>query len=79
MATIKKSTNPNSRKPWTVRYSADGKQSERSFVTKKEATDYGAKVEHDKRAKGPRWVFTYATRLDHNDERVLVTCGAKRI
>jgi integrase len=41
----------NPRKPWTVRYSHDGKQSERSFATKREAGDYAAKVEHDKRAQ----------------------------
>jgi integrase len=40
----------NTRKPWTVRYWADGKQRERSFVTRRDADDYAAKVEHDKRA-----------------------------
>ena len=51
MAKVIKSTNPNSRRPWTVRYWHDGKQSERSFATKREADDHAAKVEHDKRAR----------------------------
>jgi integrase len=40
----------NSRKPYTVRYWHDGRQRERSFATRREASDYSAKVEHDKRA-----------------------------
>src|SRR5258708_33534152 len=49
MATIVKGK--NARKPYTVRYWHDGSQRERSFVTKREADDYAAKVEHDKRAQ----------------------------
>ena len=50
MPVLKKSTNPNARKPWTVRYQASGRQREQSFRTKREADDFWAKVEHDKRA-----------------------------
>jgi integrase len=38
------------RKPYTIRYWVDGKQRERSFITRKEALDFKAKVEHDTRA-----------------------------
>lgn len=40
----------NKLKPWTVRYQHDGKQREVSFRTKREADDFVAKFEHDKRA-----------------------------
>jgi hypothetical protein len=36
-------------KPWTVRYQHDHKQRERSFTTKREAQDFIAKFEHDRR------------------------------
>jgi integrase len=48
MATIVKGKNP--RKPHTVRYQDNGRQRERSFVTKREAQDFIAKYEHDRRA-----------------------------
>jgi hypothetical protein len=41
----------NARKPWTVRYWHEGRQRERSFVTKGEADDFIAKFEHDRRAQ----------------------------
>jgi integrase len=47
-ATIVKGKNP--RKPYTVRYAQEGKQRERSFVTRHEAADFKAKFEHDSRA-----------------------------
>jgi integrase len=47
MATIVRGKNP--RKPWTVRYSYDGHQRERSFATKREATEFLVKFEHDSR------------------------------
>jgi integrase len=43
-----------SRKPYTVRYWADGKQREKSFATQREARDFLVKTEHDIRAQ----VFT---------------------
>ncbi|MGH3828773.1 MAG: tyrosine-type recombinase/integrase [Pseudonocardiaceae bacterium] len=49
MASIIRGKNP--RKPYTVRYTVGGKQYERSFVTRREASDYATKVEHDKRAQ----------------------------
>lgn len=48
MATIIKGKNAN--KPYTVRYWVDGKQRERSFTTRREASDFSAKTEHDTRA-----------------------------
>jgi integrase len=47
MATIIRDKNP--RKPWTVRYFHENRQRERSFVTKREATDFVAKFDHDRR------------------------------
>jgi integrase len=49
MATLIKGKNAN--KPYTVRFWADGRQRERSFVTLKEARDFKAKAEHDIRAQ----------------------------
>lgn len=40
----------NARKPYTVRYWVDGRQRERSFTTRKEASDFRAKADHDTRA-----------------------------
>ena len=48
MATIIKGKNP--RKPYTVRYQDQGRQRERSFRTRREASDYLVKFEHDSRA-----------------------------
>jgi hypothetical protein len=39
----------NARKPYTVRYWDEGKQRERSFSTRREATDCQVKFEHDSR------------------------------
>jgi len=47
MARIIKGKNPN--KPWTVRYFHESRQRERSFATKREAANFIAKFEHDKR------------------------------
>jgi integrase len=47
MATIVKGKNAN--KPFTVRYWHEQRQRERSFATKREATDFIAKFEHDRR------------------------------
>jgi integrase len=47
MATIVKGKNPG--KPYTVRYFHDGRQHEKSFVTRKEAKDWLVKFEHDAR------------------------------
>jgi integrase len=49
MATLIKGKNP--KKPYTVRYWADGRQRERSFITLKEARDFKTKTEHDIRAQ----------------------------
>lgn len=48
MATIVRGKNPN--KPYTVRYTDNTGQHERSFKYKKDADDFKAKVEHDTRA-----------------------------
>jgi integrase len=49
---LPKSTNPNARKPYTVRWTdAARKQHEKSFVTRREATDWKVKVEHDQRSQ----------------------------
>jgi integrase len=47
MAKLIKGKNP--RKPWTVRYWHEGRQREKSFTTKREADDFVAKYEHDRR------------------------------
>jgi integrase len=47
MATIVKGKNAN--KPYTVRYWHEGRQRERSFTTRREAQDFIAKFEHDRR------------------------------
>jgi integrase len=39
----------NIRSPYTVRYSADGRQREKSFRTKREAEDFRLSAEHDQR------------------------------
>ncbi|HEY3034768.1 MAG TPA: hypothetical protein VGJ54_08925, partial [Streptosporangiaceae bacterium] len=39
----------NARKPYTVRYQADGRVRERSFVTAREAREFKIKYEHDSR------------------------------
>lgn len=49
MATIVKGK--NAKKPYTVRYQHQGRQREKSFVTKREAEDFRAKFEHDSRAQ----------------------------
>lgn len=50
MAAILKSENPNARKPYTVRYrDTFGKQREKSFVTRKEASAFMTDVERGKR------------------------------
>jgi integrase len=49
MPVLPRSSNPNSCKPWTVRWTVNGQQSERSFRTKREADDFWASVEHSKR------------------------------
>jgi len=50
MATILKSDNPNARKPYTVRYrDTFGKQREKSFVTRKEASAFATDAERGKR------------------------------
>jgi integrase len=52
MATAKllaKSTNPQARKPWPVRFWDHTGQHERSFVTRQEAKDFAVKFEHDSR------------------------------
>lgn len=49
MSVIIKGKNLN--KPHTVRYWVDGKQKERSFVTRKEASDFKIKTDHDLRAQ----------------------------
>src|SRR5215471_3979176 len=49
MAKLIKGKNP--RKPYTVRYWADGRQREKSFATYREAKDFMAKTEHDIRAQ----------------------------
>src|SRR5690348_2813309 len=41
----------NSNRPYTVRYWIDGKQKEKSFFTKKEASDFQIKTDHDVRAQ----------------------------
>jgi integrase len=41
----------NANKPFTVRFWVDGKQKERSFVTRKEAQDFQIKTDHDVRAQ----------------------------
>ena len=46
MATIIKQPQKNTRKPCTVRHRADGRQRERSFRTRQEATDFKATVEY---------------------------------
>jgi integrase len=48
VSVIVKGKNP--RKPYTVRYWADGRQRERSFVTRGEARDWKIKTDHDVRA-----------------------------
>lgn len=48
MATLVKGKNLN--KPYTVRYWVDSRQREKSFRTRREATDFMAKTEHDTRA-----------------------------
>src|ERR1700691_3662778 len=48
MSVIIKGKNPS--KPYTVRYWVDSKQRERSFVTRREDTDFKAKTDHDTRA-----------------------------
>lgn len=49
---LPKSTNPNARKPYTVRWTdAAHSQHERSFRTRKESDDWATKVEYDKRAQ----------------------------
>jgi hypothetical protein len=47
MATLVKGKNP--RKPYTVRYWHEQRQRERSFTTRREASDFIAKFEHDRR------------------------------
>ena len=47
MSTIIPGKNPT--KPYTVRYRHEGVQRERSFATKREATGFQAKFEHDSR------------------------------
>lgn len=47
---LPKSTNPNARKPYTVRYWVDGVQKERSFKTMGEARNFIADTEHATRA-----------------------------
>jgi len=47
MATIIKGK--NALKPWTVRYFHENRQREKSFTTKREADDFRAKFEHDRR------------------------------
>lgn len=52
MATVKylpKSSNPQARKPFTLRYWDDRGQHERSFTTAAERKDYAVKFEHDSR------------------------------
>src|SRR5215469_16998015 len=52
MATIIRNTNPNARKPYTVRYYADGRQLEKSFAKRRGpdgAEAFKVKVEHDVR------------------------------
>ena len=49
MATIIKQPQKSTRKPDTVRYRADGRQRERSFRTRQEATDFKATVEYQVR------------------------------
>jgi integrase len=49
MAKLIKGKNP--RKPYTVRYWADGRQREKSFATQRDARDFLVKTEHDIRAQ----------------------------
>jgi integrase len=49
MSVIVKGKNPN--KPYTVRFWVDGKQKEKSFKTRKEASDFKIKTDHDVRAQ----------------------------
>lgn len=49
MSVIVKGKNLN--KPYTVRFWVDGKQRERSFATRKEASDFKIKADHDIRAQ----------------------------
>lgn len=39
----------NTGKPWTARYQHEGRQREKSFTTWREADDFVAKFEHDRR------------------------------
>jgi integrase len=49
MATVVKARHANARKPWTVRYTFEGRTRERSFRTKGEATEFKTRFEHDSR------------------------------
>jgi integrase len=55
----------NTRKPWTVRYEIDGERHEKSFTTKREATNYQAEVTH--RANTGTWIDPAMTRESFHD------------